>query len=93
MDNLNKFRQKIDHLDQEIIHLINERVQIALQIGKVKKELGLPIHNPVREQEVITKILTQKSQNIVEQDLAAIYQAIITACKNSQLNILETNNK
>ena len=41
---------KIDHLNAEIIGLFSERLKIAKEIAKIKKERIFP-HDPVREQE------------------------------------------
>ncbi|MEE8136332.1 MAG: chorismate mutase, partial [Thermodesulfobacteriota bacterium] len=36
--NFNKLRKKIDSLDQEILKLLNDRGDIALEIRKLKRE-------------------------------------------------------
>ena len=37
---LEKLRKQIDGLDAELMKLLNERIKIALEIGKTKKEQG-----------------------------------------------------
>ena len=48
---LESLRHKIDHLNAEIIGLFSERLKIAKEIAKIKKERNLPVHDPAREQE------------------------------------------
>ncbi len=54
---LKSAREKIDKLDQQIIKSINERAQLAAEIGRIKAEAGEEIFNPAREEEVLTNVL------------------------------------
>ena len=55
MDKLDKLREEIDIIDQQIAELYSKRLSICENIGKVKKQYNLPILNSNREQEVINK--------------------------------------
>jgi chorismate mutase len=48
---LESLRHQIDHLNAEIIGLFSERLKVAKEIAKIKKERNLPVHDPAREQE------------------------------------------
>jgi chorismate mutase len=48
---LESLRHKIDHLNGEIIALFSERLKVAKEIAKVKKEHDLPVHDPLREEQ------------------------------------------
>jgi len=50
-------REKIDKLDHQIIKSINERAQLAAEIGQIKAAAGEEIFNPAREEEVLTNVL------------------------------------
>ena len=43
---LEKKRKGIDLIDQKLLILLNERFCIALEIGKMKKEMGKKIYDP-----------------------------------------------
>ena len=51
------FKQKtayeIDRLDEQLVKLLNARSQCAIELGRIKRELGLAIYSPDREREVI----------------------------------------
>ena len=53
---LNTYRQEIDRIDGEIMDLFCERMDIAAQIGAYKKERGLPVFQPEREQEKLNAV-------------------------------------
>ena len=49
--NLETLRDQIDHLNAEIIGLFAERLKVAKEIAKIKKEQDLPVCDPSREEE------------------------------------------
>jgi len=56
-DELSQWRRKIDEVDQQLVDLLNERVRIALEIGRRKTRLQRRIYDPAREEVVIQKAL------------------------------------
>jgi chorismate mutase/prephenate dehydratase len=56
MMSLEKLRKQIDGLDAELMKLLNERIEVALKIGKTKKEQGGEIYVPSREKAVFDRI-------------------------------------
>jgi chorismate mutase len=50
---LNDLRQKIDHVDEEIIKLIGERMKISEEVGRYKKENNITILQLERYKEII----------------------------------------
>jgi len=69
-------RSKIDKIDKKLEKYLLKREKIAKEIGKTKKELGLPIQNSEREKEVLSKIESPYVKKIFEH--------IITASKEIQ---------
>ena len=53
VNGLADLRKKIDALDDALVRLLNARAACALEIGRVKKEAGLPVYQPTREAEVL----------------------------------------
>ncbi|MBI4972156.1 MAG: prephenate dehydratase [Candidatus Omnitrophica bacterium] len=77
---LEDLRKKIDHLDEKIIQLLNDRTDVALKIGELKKENGAPIYAPDRESEVYAKISSMGKHGPLPSDaLKAVYREIMSA--------------
>lgn len=57
MNDINQLRNKMDEITLEMIRLLNERTQIAKEIGEVKKSLGRGITDEGREDALRNKIL------------------------------------
>lgn len=53
MDKLEKMREDVRRVDREIIRLVGERLQLTRDIGRIKKEAGLPLLNYQVEKAVI----------------------------------------
>jgi chorismate mutase len=53
---IERWRKEIDSIDEELIRLLNERSKCAIELGRIKRELGLPIYSPDRESEVIAHV-------------------------------------
>ena len=50
------WRDEIDRLDEQLVKLLNARSQCAIELGRIKRELGLAIYSPDREREVIVHV-------------------------------------
>ena len=54
--NIEDWRDDIDRLDEQLVKLINARSQCAIELGRIKRDLGLAIYSPDREREVIAHV-------------------------------------
>ena len=43
MNDFDQWRKRIDEIDQQLVRLLNERSQCAVEIGHIKKQLNVPI--------------------------------------------------
>lgn len=50
---LNELRNEINQIDGEILNLFLRRMELAGQVAAYKRENGLPIYQPQREQEIL----------------------------------------
>lgn len=92
MDKLNNLRKEIDKCDKELVNLIEKRFNLVSQIMERKKELGLPIYHPHREEEVINKVLREVSDSRFKDVVKAIYHQILTTSKGYQSKNLFPDN-
>jgi chorismate mutase len=50
---LKRLREAIDHVDEVLVRLLNQRARYAIEIGRIKGVMGLPIYSPDREKQVL----------------------------------------
>ena len=54
--NLEDYRKQIDSIDDNILKLFLQRMEIAGEIAKYKKEQHVAISHPSREREIIIRL-------------------------------------
>jgi len=53
---IEELRERIDVIDEQLVRLLNVRVACAVEVGRLKHEAALPIYQPEREAEVLTRV-------------------------------------
>ncbi|MGQ4875105.1 MAG: prephenate dehydratase [Promethearchaeia archaeon] len=84
---LEELREEINHIDDEIIELLNKRGLIVQEISDVKNKLGMDVFQPKREQEIIDRIKS-KSKILKRHNIESIWKEIMGACKEIQYSII-----
>jgi len=74
---LDRLREEIDRIDNELLTLISERMQVSREIGRFKKENGISILQPQRYNDVMaSRKKTAQRLGISEESLRQIWLAI-----------------
>ncbi|MDD3855726.1 MULTISPECIES: prephenate dehydratase [unclassified Sulfurimonas] len=88
MKTLDDCRVAIDTIDDEILELLNRRMEIVKRVGEIKKENGGAIYRPERENAIIQRL----TQNSIEQKgllnasaIEAIFLEIFAVSRNLEL--------
>ena len=71
------WRNHIDELNGELIALLNKRATFATEIGKLKKELGLPVLDATREQAVLDRVGSMTNGPLSSDSIKRIFQVIM----------------
>jgi chorismate mutase len=77
-------RSAIDAVDMRIIDLLQERATLAREIGQVKRELGLPILDPAREDKILRKLSAGQKGPMETGQLVRIYEVIMAESRRLQ---------
>jgi len=76
-DDLEDLRRRIDLLDEHLVRLLNARAACALEIGRLKRQLGMDIYQPAREFEVLTHVATVNTGPLDTPALRRLFERII----------------
>ena len=82
---LNELRKEIDKIDEELLTLLNKRMEIVKKVGELKNSTNAPIYRPEREKEIINRLTKiSKSQNglLKKEDIEAIFLEIFATSRN-----------
>jgi chorismate mutase/prephenate dehydratase len=78
-DALEPIRQQIDAIDHQFVRMLNERLGLAAEIGKLKRSSGGSIYASEREDAVLRKVCGLNNGPIKNEALKAIYREIMSA--------------
>lgn len=89
---LEKSRNRIDEIDNELFDLISQRTSLALDIALSKDYLGMPVYDKSREDEVHRKIGDFCEELGLDVDIIdQIVDMLTILNKNEQKKILRRN--
>ncbi|HVP78920.1 MAG TPA: chorismate mutase, partial [Thermodesulfobacteriota bacterium] len=78
-------RKELDLINRKLLTLLNQRLRISLDIGRVKKEMGKKIYDAEREREILDRLKRKNRGPLKEQDLRRIFKTIMKICRQSQI--------
>jgi len=82
---LNELRKEIDKIDEELLTLLNRRMEVVRKVGELKNSTNAPIYRPEREKEIInrlTKISNFQNGLLKREDIEAIFLEIFATSRN-----------
>lgn len=77
MDRLNPIREEIDRIDEEILQQLNDRAREVLRIVEIKKELGMPVYFPEREDEILRLVQGSNKGPLSDEAIRRVFERII----------------
>ena len=91
---LSALRQQIDEIDNQIISILGARMNVAQQIGEVKKAANLAILQNTRWKDVLAKTVADgQKQNLSEVFVRAVFEAIHTESIERQNAVMNADEK
>jgi len=81
---ISDWRKKIDDLDRKLVELLSQRAQAAHEIGRLKRDAGMPIYEPDREQAVFDNVRSINRGPLPDHDLLNIYERIMDIMRQIQ---------
>lgn len=89
-ENINQLRTRIDVLDENILHLLKQRMEISEKIGQYKKDHNIAIVQASRWDSLLADIVEKGlASGMSEEFLNTVFAAIHTESVRKQNNILE----
>lgn len=80
------WRSEIDSIDKEILKLVNKRAYMAMEIGALKMQSGLPVFDREREQYIIENLCNENTGPIPCDAVIRIFRQIIHETRTIESN-------
>ena len=89
---LESLRARVTEIDREILDAVNRRLELVEEIARHKREAGLPVHDPHREESML-RALQQVNRGRLNADGVAELQAALLYLTKRQLGIAAAANR
>lgn len=74
---IDAIRREIDRLDDELLQIFNARAALALKIGEIKKEQGLPVYDPSREKRIFDRVQAANPGPLESEAITRLFERVI----------------
>jgi chorismate mutase len=82
MDEIKKLRKNVDEIDRKILRLVEGRRSLTKEIGRIKRENGMPYYDKKREEEIVSR-LARKSK-LDKKFTKKLFMGIIAYCRKNE---------
>jgi chorismate mutase len=89
MSDVDGWRKRIDEIDQELVKLLNERSRCAVEIGHLKKELGMPAWQPEREAEILRNVVKSNHGPLDDAAIRRLFERIVDEARALERHAME----
>jgi chorismate mutase/prephenate dehydratase len=85
-DGIDKLRQRIDAIDEQLLDLFNQRARCAVDVATVKRELSdkpdeaIDFFRPDREAQVIKRLKSLNQGPLSDQEVGRLIREVMSAC-------------
>lgn len=83
------WRKKIDEMDRRLVELLNQRAEAAQEIGKLKRNTGMPIYEPQREKLIFENVRQCNRGPLPATQLRLVFERIIDVMRALQGHEME----
>ena len=84
---LSAVREYIDHLDEQLLRLLNQRAHFALEIGRIKKRRKWPVFDARRETSVLRHVMSVNRGPLSPRAVRHVFQAILCECRRRERSL------
>src|SRR3989338_5096607 len=82
---IDKSRESINEIDEEILKLLSKRKNLIEEIGKLKNSLDIPIFDKKREEEILDKISQKaKKHGLNKEFIEEVFGVVFKNSRTSQ---------
>lgn len=82
MKTIKYFRDEIDKIDNEILKLLNKRMDFVKEIGHIKQTSGTSVYRPEREKEILNRLKKLSDGYLKTNAIEAIFAEIFAVSRN-----------
>lgn len=86
-------RRRIDAIDDQLMRLLNSRSACAVEIGRVKRQLGMAVYQPGREVWILDRVTSNNPGPLDGGAVKRVFERIIDESRGLERLASETEGK
>ena len=90
MSDVAAWRKRIDEIDRQLVKLLNERSQCAVEIGHLKRTMSLPTWQPQREAEILRNVVNANDGPLDDAAIRRLFERIIDEARSLERHSMES---
>ena len=84
---MQELRHAIDAVNDRLLDLLLERQNLASQLGDMKRDMGLPIYDQIRERDILARLTKRNAGRLADQAVLAAWREIFSASRQAQTKV------
>jgi len=80
---IERWRDEIDAIDAELLHLLNRRAGAAMEVGRRKRGAGLPMRDAKREREILARVRANTRGPLGPAAIERLFRAILAESRRA----------
>jgi chorismate mutase len=90
MSDLAEWRKRIDEIDRQLLKLLNERSQCAVEVGHLKKQLRMAAWQPEREAEILRNVVESNPGPLDGAAIRRLFERIIDEARALERHAMDS---
>jgi chorismate mutase len=82
MNEIERWRRRIDEIDEQLLKLLNERARCAVEIGHLKKKAHQPAWQPDRELQILRHVEASNGGPLGDAAIRRLFERIIDEARS-----------
>jgi chorismate mutase len=83
------WRKRIDEIDVQLAELLCERSRCVIEIGRIKRKHDLPVYDPEREREILSRAMRNNRGPLENEALKRLFERILDESRRMERLALE----
>jgi chorismate mutase len=88
-----EWRRRIDLIDEHLMRLLNSRSACAVEIGRLKRTLGLPVYSPEREAWILERVMRENPGPLDPTAVRRVFERIIDESRRLERLAIEASHQ
>jgi chorismate mutase len=89
--NIEDWRRRIDEIDEQLVKLLNERSQCAMEIGHIKQTANLPLYQPEREKQVLANAAGYNRGPLPDTAIMRLFERILDEARSVERHVMKAD--